>query len=137
MTLLSLAAVYCTASLTKGSDAIFGTFSGPNSFYAVIPYAAMLVPFSILALLVVVAFWRGVRNFWKETASGPETLLSRHGNLGAVWDVLTLKYLEGGGHVIVLVLALEFVSRVLESGHRCLQFHLMIRHVSCSSQSCI
>ena len=98
VTLLSLAAVYCTASLTKGSDAIFGTFSGPNSFYAVIPYAAMLVPFSILALLVVVAFWRGVRNFWKETASGPETLLSRHGNLGAVWDVLTLKYLEGGGH---------------------------------------
>ena len=97
-TLLSIVTVYCTASLTKGSDAIFGTFTGPNSFYAVIPYAAMLVPFSILAVLVAVAFWRGIGNFWRETAEGPETLLSRHGNIGAVWDVLTLKYLEGGGH---------------------------------------
>lgn len=98
MTILSIAVAYLTAILTRGSDAISGTFTGPNSFYAVIPYAAMLVPFSILAILVAVSFWRGIRNFWQETAAGPETLLSRHGNYGAVWDVLTLKYLEGGGH---------------------------------------
>jgi citrate/tricarballylate utilization protein len=90
--------VYFTASLAKGSDAISGIFTGPNSFYEVIPYAAMLVPFSILGILVAVAFWRGICNFWKETAAGPETMLSRQGNLGAMWDVLTLKYLEGGGH---------------------------------------
>jgi len=98
VTLLSIVTVYCVASLTKGKAAITGTFTGPNSFYEVISYGAMLVPFSILAILVAVAFWRGIRNFWRETAEGPETLLSRHGNLGAIWDVLTLKYLEGGGH---------------------------------------
>ena len=98
ITLLSIAAVYFTASLTRGREAISGVFTGPNSFYEVIPYAAMLVPFSILAILVVVAFWRGVGNFWRETAPGSETLTSRQGNLRAIWDVLTLKYLEGGGH---------------------------------------
>lgn len=98
VTLLSIAAMFISAVITGGLSGIFGTYTGTDSFYAVIPYALMVAAFSVLALLVAYAFWRGIGNFWRETASGEEKLLSRHGNTGALWDVLTLKYLEGGGH---------------------------------------
>lgn len=98
ITLASIAAVFFTAMVTKGDNGLFGVYSGPNSFYAIIPYTAMLGAYSILALLVVLSFWRGIRNFWRETAPGGETLLNGKGNIRAIWDVFTLKYLEGGGH---------------------------------------
>lgn len=98
VTLFSVAAVLCTAILLKGDNSLFGVYTGPHSFYLVIPYALMLTSFSALALAVIFSFWKGIHNFWKETASGEERLLSRHGNLRAIWDVLRLKYLDGGGH---------------------------------------
>lgn len=97
-TILSIIAVYLLATVTKGREAITGTFTGPNSFYEVIPYAAIVLPFGILGILLLVSFWRGINNFWKICAEGPETMLSGQGNIRAIWDVLTLKYLEGGGH---------------------------------------
>lgn len=98
ITLASIAVVFFTAMATKGGNGLFGTYSGPESFYAIIPYGLMLGSYSILALFIIFCFWRGIHNFWRETEPGSETLLDGQGNVRAIWDVLTLKYLEGGGH---------------------------------------
>ena len=63
-----------------------------------IPYGVMLVPFSVLGLVILFCFFKGVHNFWKLTEPASETLSNRKGNLSAFKDVLKLKYLEGGGH---------------------------------------
>ena len=98
VTLASIVAVFLTAMVAKGDNGLFGIYTGPHSFYTIIPYTLMLGAYSILAIMVAVSFWRGIRNFWRETAPGKETLFNGQGNLRATWDVLTLKYLEGGGH---------------------------------------
>ncbi len=99
-TLLSIFVVFLLTYIGKGGEAITGVHTGPKSFYQVIPYAAMLVPFTLLGLLVLVGFMRGIQNFWKETAAvvGREKVLDVKGNIQAIKDVMQLKYLEGGGH---------------------------------------
>lgn len=98
ITLASIALVYFTALVTKSSDGLFGSYTGPNSFYAIIPYGLMVAAYSLIVLLVIFSFWFSVRKFWQETAPVAETLTDRPGNLRALKDALTLKYLEGGGH---------------------------------------
>jgi len=98
VTLLSIVAVYVTTLIAKGNDTIFAVHTGAHSFYQVIPYLAMIVPFSLLALWAGFSFWQGIQAFWKEMEITKERLSSGTGNRGAVWDVLRLKYLEGGGH---------------------------------------
>lgn len=96
--LMSVVFVYLATLVSSGSKAILGTHTGPKSFYNVIPYGVMLLPFSLLGIGVLFCFIKGIRNFWKETAPVAETLSSMRGNLGAIRDVLKLKYLDGGGH---------------------------------------
>lgn len=98
ITLLSIVAVYLTTLVARGNDTIFGVHTGSHSFYEVIPYMSMIVPFSLIALWAVFSFWKGVQTFWKEMGVTKEDLFSGSGNKGAVWDVLRLKYLDGGGH---------------------------------------
>jgi len=49
VTLLSIVAVYVTTLIAKGSETIFAVHTGANSFYQVIPYLSMIVPFSLIA----------------------------------------------------------------------------------------
>ena len=98
ITLLSIAAVYLTTLVAKGNETIFGVHTGANSFYEVIPYLSMIVPFLLIALWAVFGFWKGIQTFWKEMGVTKEALFSGFGNRSAVWDVLRLKYLDGGGH---------------------------------------
>lgn len=97
-TIVSILFVYFATLIGSGSEAILGVHTGPKSFYNVISYSAMLVPFTILGIAVLFCFWKGIHNFWKETAPVNEVLNSKQGNIGAIRDVLKLKYLEGGGH---------------------------------------
>ena len=63
-----------------------------------IPYFAMLVPFSLLGLIVLGSLVMGVRNLWTAVGGKPEELLDFRAHFQAVKDVLKLKYLDGGGH---------------------------------------
>ena len=58
----------------------------------------MLGAYCFLGALVVLSFVLAIKNFWRETSPGKEKLFSGEGHIRAIWDVLTLKYLEGGGH---------------------------------------
>jgi citrate/tricarballylate utilization protein len=98
-TLLSLAAalgialVLALSTLTTGSASFFAAH---GSFYEIIPLWAMqsvgiaTFGFSLLALAL------GARNFWRD--AGPRGRIGPVAVAIALWDVLTLKNLGGGGN---------------------------------------
>jgi citrate/tricarballylate utilization protein len=64
----------------------------------VIPYALMVIPFSLLAIYLIIVCAIGLNRFWCETAGKPADLAHLHANSRALWDALRLKYLDGGGY---------------------------------------
>lgn len=86
------------AFIVNGSDGMFATHSGAGAFYKIISYSAMVVPFSALALYILFTFFKCFGNFWRETGGTIAELRNPRNHLRAIWDVLQLKYLDGGGH---------------------------------------
>jgi citrate/tricarballylate utilization protein len=83
--------------ITHGPSAFFASHTGPGSFYAIIPYPMLLVLFSAAGIFACVSLWKGMKNLWRVTEGKADMFRSRAYNLRAVWDVLRLRYLEGGG----------------------------------------
>lgn len=98
ITALSVTIVLLLTVLFRGSPVFFGTHTGKNAFYKVIPYMAIVLPFSALALFTLVSLLKGVGNFWLETGGKLGELADPRANVQAIWDVLRLKYLDGGGY---------------------------------------
>jgi citrate/tricarballylate utilization protein len=71
--------------------------TGPGAFYRVIPHETMVTIFGAVALYVVLAFVMGFRAFWLETGEKMQDFATPTPLWRAVSDVLTLKYLDGGG----------------------------------------
>jgi citrate/tricarballylate utilization protein len=94
---LSVAVAVLLALLVSGHAAFFGIHTGAGAFYRVVPYAAMVLPFSALGVFVLFSLWRGVANLWRETGGKPLGLRDLGAVRQAAWDVLRLRYLEGGG----------------------------------------
>jgi len=86
------------ALLFKGQDALFASHMGEGTFYQVIPYLLMLVPFTVIAVLVATALAKGFANLWRATGGTPQELTQWRAHFQAIYDVLRLKYLDGGGH---------------------------------------
>jgi len=84
--------------ILAGPEVLTTVHRGANSFYQVVPYLSMILPFMILAILVVVSLWRSFQKFWVITESTSRPLLDGKANSLALWDVLRLKYLDGGGY---------------------------------------
>jgi citrate/tricarballylate utilization protein len=82
----------------QGTSVVFSTHIGKNAFYKVIPYMTMVLPFSVLAIFILVSLWKGVGNFWLETGGKLGELFGLRAHIQAIWDVLRLKYLDGGGY---------------------------------------
>jgi citrate/tricarballylate utilization protein len=74
--------------------ALFSAHAG--DFYKVMPHAAMAWLFSLVALAVIVAFWRSLRAFWRDINGDapPADLASLR---QAIADSAHLTYLHGGG----------------------------------------
>ncbi|MFZ7128120.1 MAG: tricarballylate utilization 4Fe-4S protein TcuB [Desulfobacterales bacterium] len=98
LTALSVSIVLLLTLLFQGHEVVFGTHAGEGAFYRVIPYAAMVLPITALALFILVGLWKGFRTLWRETGGSPGGLADWRAHAQAVWDVLRLKYLDGGGH---------------------------------------
>ncbi len=96
--LLSVLMVLLLTLSVQGPAVAFGIHTGPNAFYQVIPYMAIVLPFSALAVFVLVSLGKGVTNLWRGTGSSSPELFDLRANLQAAGDGLRLKYLEGGGH---------------------------------------
>jgi citrate/tricarballylate utilization protein len=95
---ISIAAVLLLALMTSGTEALFTAHRGAGAFYQVIPYAAMVIPFMAVAALVLVALGKGALNLWRSVGGRSEELKQGGAHLRAIWDVLRLRYLDGGGH---------------------------------------
>lgn len=95
---LGVSLVLLLTLLFQGHDVLFASHTGEGAFYRVIPYGAMVVPFSALAVLVLVGLGKGFARLWQAFGGTPEDLKNGPAHLQAIWDVLRLKYLDGGGH---------------------------------------
>ncbi len=83
--------------LLAGPGRLVTPHRGPGAFYAVIPYLAMLVPG-----LAAFGYWIGVwtaggMRFWRDAAEGASRAPAARSFLRAVWAMLVLRYLQGGG----------------------------------------
>jgi citrate/tricarballylate utilization protein len=99
--LITALSVTLTALLTllfQGHPVLFATYTGEGAFYRVIPYAAMVVPFTVIAVMVLAGLGKGFVRLWQVFGGTMEELKNWPSHLQAVWDVLRLKYLDGGGH---------------------------------------
>jgi citrate/tricarballylate utilization protein len=76
---------------------LFTAHAGEGSFYQVIPHNVMALTFGAVALYVLLAFIIGFTRFWRDMGESLADF-ARPVTLGkATWDVLRLKYLDGGG----------------------------------------
>ena len=84
--------------LFQGTDLFFNTHTGAGAFYKVIPYAAMVVPFSLLVTGMIFILVKGMLIQWQTMGGDRKELLDWPAHLRAIQDTLKLKYLDGGGY---------------------------------------
>ena len=94
MSLLAGAIVSLGVGLGAGSR---GFFREAGSFYDFVPYLVMLTLFLTLSFFVLVSFAVGVTKFWIDTATPVQGRLGVSALSRAIRDVLSLRYLKGGG----------------------------------------
>lgn len=94
----SVVAILILALLYSGAFGFFSAHTGKSAFYQILPYNAIVWPFSLLMLAIIFSLAGGYIRFWRATGGDLGQLGDRRANLQAVQDVLQLKYLDGGGH---------------------------------------
>lgn len=100
--LLALAATAFVVAATivgSGVDRLFAVHSGPGSFYEVVPWLAMMVPFMLLSLAAIAVMLQAGFRFWRDTGRSASTGPPREVGsfVRAAVDAATLRYLRGGG----------------------------------------
>ncbi|HEU0116492.1 MAG TPA: tricarballylate utilization 4Fe-4S protein TcuB [Thermomicrobiales bacterium] len=80
----------------QGPATLFGVHVGANAFYRVIPYAALVIVPSLVALWGIAVFARGARRFWIAARTVPTAPLGLGAILAAARDIAQLRYLHGG-----------------------------------------
>lgn len=95
---LALSAVLVLVGTLVSATALFAIHRGPGAFYAVIPHDVMAGVASVLTLFIMASLGIGYRRFRQGTQSpgrrGPADWASV---ASALRDILTLRYLGGGG----------------------------------------
>jgi citrate/tricarballylate utilization protein len=81
----------------NGWDVLFATHIGEGAFYRVVPYVAMTVPPSIIALYGLAVLIGGTISFWRETKAGLSEVIDARALWRATQDAFGLTYMKGGG----------------------------------------
>jgi citrate/tricarballylate utilization protein len=93
----ALAAIAFFVLMFMGRDALLATHLGEGAFYRVVPYVAMTVPPTIIALYGFAVLLAGALRFWRETQGGLREMI----DVAALWratkDAFSLTYMKGGG----------------------------------------
>jgi citrate/tricarballylate utilization protein len=94
---LGIAVVLILSMLLNSQGSFFGVHGTESeSFYKIIPLWAMQIVAIATFGFSLVALWMGARNFWRD--AGPQEKIGPTALAIALWDVLTLKNLGGGGN---------------------------------------
>ena len=97
-TVICIALVSGLTLAVCGPTVFFGFHTGPDAFYHVISYPAVVLPFSALAVLILVIIGKETLNFWQESGCRSDDWPDYLAHLKAVRDTLQLRYLDGGGY---------------------------------------
>src|ERR1700761_5541043 len=97
ITALGITLVLILSMLLNTPGNFFGAHAVvADAFYQVIPLWAMQLVALLTLGFSIVALWMGARNFWRD--AGPQQKIGPKALAIALWDVLTLKNLGGGGN---------------------------------------
>jgi citrate/tricarballylate utilization protein len=81
----------------QGAEVLFGIHLGEGAFYRVVPFLAMTLPASLIALYGLAVFTFGAIRFWRETRGGVSDILDFAAFWRATEDAFGLAYMKGGG----------------------------------------
>lgn len=95
---LAIALVFIGLLLLGAPARLVQPQTGAGAFYDIVPYAALVLSASAIALYGVLVFVVGGVRFWRETQGSPAELISLSALLQATADAFDLKYLRGGGN---------------------------------------
>ena len=97
ITIACVVTVFAFVLIAKGPGVLFGTHVGEGAFFRVVPYAAMVIPPSIILLFVLGVFAVGALRFWRDTRGSPEEMFSWPAFAKASADAFGMRYLKGDG----------------------------------------
>jgi citrate/tricarballylate utilization protein len=80
-----------------GRDALLATHLGEGAFYRVVPFVAMTLPPSIIALYGMAVLFAGALRFWRETGGALSGMIDIRALRRATQDAFGLTYMKGGG----------------------------------------
>jgi citrate/tricarballylate utilization protein len=92
-----VAVVLLLTLVFRGPSVLFATHLGEGAFYAVIPYAAIVLPASVMLLYAFLALAVGFIRFWRDTQGTLQELIDPSAFVRAVRDAFGLEYMKGGG----------------------------------------
>ncbi len=98
ITIAAVVLVLLTTLFFQDFAVIFVVHRGAGAFYKVIPYWPMVISFSAVSLCIFMILAAGLIRFWCKTGGTLAELIDSHANRRAIWEVMKLKYLDGGGH---------------------------------------
>ncbi len=81
----------------QGVSTVFSSHPGEGAFYAVIPWRLIVLPASLIVLWDLVVILLGIIRFWRATGGINGRRIKTRVFIRATWDMLTLRYLKGGG----------------------------------------
>lgn len=96
-TAAGLVLAVAAAAATGGVAALAGVHTGPGAFYAVVPYALMLVPSLVVSAFAVLVLAVGFGRAWTAAGDRPRELLDARLWFVAGAEALSLRWLGGGG----------------------------------------
>jgi citrate/tricarballylate utilization protein len=88
-------AIVAITFAANGVDRMFTASSATGSFYEVVPWLAMLIPFMAISVLVVMIMFVAGARFWRDTGRGSG--LRFRDLVQATIDAALLRNLDGGG----------------------------------------
>jgi citrate/tricarballylate utilization protein len=97
ITALSVVLIGILVLVFQGWDVLLGTHLGEGAFYRVVPFIAMTLPPSLIALYGFGVFLIGAARFWRETRGGLSDLVDGAALWRATKDAFGLAYMKGGG----------------------------------------
>ena len=97
ITAASIVVIFLLVLAFQGSEALFATHLGEGTFYRVVPFVAMTVPPSLIAIYGFAVFCVGTVRFWRETGPSLSDVADPESFWRATKDAFGLAYMKGGG----------------------------------------
>ena len=94
---ISVLAILVYVFAVNGVTALWTPQVGPESFYRVVPYAAMVTAFLVVGGYVLAALVLGGMRFWRDTGGTLGQVVSLSAFMRATTDAFGLRYLGGEG----------------------------------------